>query len=130
MIQFDAVHKRFPNDTTAVHDLSLEMTEGGVTVRVGSSGCGKTTTLRMVNRMVEPTSGTIRVGGRDVTRQDAAELLETVGLAVDAGKRYPHRLSGGRQLGVPPGPQGTGGAWAWPAPRRVRQAARTRPING
>ncbi|EST26537.1 hypothetical protein M878_27155 [Streptomyces roseochromogenus subsp. oscitans DS 12.976] len=54
MIQFDAVHRRFPNGTTAVHDLHLEMPEGGITVLVGSSGCGKTTTLRMI----EPTSGT------------------------------------------------------------------------
>ena len=66
MIKFDAVNKRFPNGTTAVHDLSLEMPDGGVTVLVGSSGCGKTTTLRMINRMVDPTSGTIRVGGKDV----------------------------------------------------------------
>ncbi|MGW1210799.1 ABC transporter ATP-binding protein [Streptomyces sp. NPDC002499] len=144
MIQFDAVHKRFPNGTTAVHDLSLEIPEGGVTVLVGSSGCGKTTTLRMVNRMVEPTSGTIRVGGKDVTRQDAAELrrsigyviqqaglfphrtvldniatvplllghgrrkararaaelLGTVGLTAESGRRYPHQLSGGQQQRV------------------------------
>ncbi|WP_039934460.1 ABC transporter ATP-binding protein [Streptomyces viridochromogenes] len=144
MIQFDAVHKRFPNGAEAVHDLSLDLPEGGVTVLVGSSGCGKTTTLRMINRMVEPTSGTIRVGGKDVQQQDAAELrrsigyviqqaglfphrtvldnvatvplllghgrkqararaaglLETVGLAADVGKRYPHQLSGGQQQRV------------------------------
>ncbi|MFJ4472675.1 ABC transporter ATP-binding protein [Streptomyces sp. NPDC089424] len=144
MIQFDAVHKRFPNGTTAVHDLTLRMPEGGVTVLVGSSGCGKTTTLRMINRMVEPTAGTIRVGGKDVQQQDAAELrrsigyviqqsglfphrtvldniatvplllgwgrrkartkaaelLETVGLPAETGRRYPHQLSGGQQQRV------------------------------
>ncbi|MEV7088339.1 ABC transporter ATP-binding protein [Streptomyces sp. NPDC093085] len=144
MITFDAVNKRFPNGTTAVHDLTLELPEGGITVLVGSSGCGKTTTLRMINRMVDPTSGTITLGGRDIRRQDAAELrrgigyviqqaglfphrtvldniatvplllgwgrrkararaaelLETVGLAADAGKRYPHQLSGGQQQRV------------------------------
>ncbi|WP_241267592.1 ABC transporter ATP-binding protein, partial [Streptomyces scabichelini] len=91
MIQFDAVHKRFPNGTTAVHDLSLEMPEGGVTVLVGSSGCGKTTTLRMVNRMVDPTSGTIRVGGRDVLDQDAAELRRSIGYVIQQSGLFPHR---------------------------------------
>ncbi|AXG78242.1 ABC transporter ATP-binding protein [Streptomyces paludis] len=144
MIKFDTVHKRFPNGTTAVHDLTLEMPEGGITVLVGSSGCGKTTTLRMVNRMVEPTSGTIRLAGKDIREQDAAELrrgigyviqqsglfphrtvldniatvplllgwgrrkararaselLETVGLTAETGKRYPHQLSGGQQQRV------------------------------
>ncbi|MFD5034313.1 ABC transporter ATP-binding protein [Streptomyces sp. NPDC058405] len=144
MIKFDAVNKRFPNGTTAVHDLTLEMPEGGITVLVGSSGCGKTTTLRMINRMVEPTSGTIRLGGKNVLEQDAAqlrrgigyviqqsglfphrtvldniatvplllgwgrrkararaaELLETVGLTAESGKRYPHQLSGGQQQRV------------------------------
>jgi osmoprotectant transport system ATP-binding protein len=144
MINFEAVNKRFPNGTTAVHDLSLEMEQGGITVLVGSSGCGKTTTLRMINRMVEPTSGTIRVRGKDVLSQDAAELrrsigyviqqaglfphrtildniatvplllgwgrkkarsraaelLETVGLPAESGRRYPHQLSGGQQQRV------------------------------
>ncbi|MET9379971.1 ATP-binding cassette domain-containing protein [Streptomyces sp. NPDC002928] len=91
MIQFDTVHKRFPNGTTAVHDLSLEMPEGGVTVLVGSSGCGKTTTLRMINRMVEPSSGTIRVGGKDVTAQDAAELRRSIGYVIQQAGLFPHR---------------------------------------
>ncbi|WP_328871866.1 ATP-binding cassette domain-containing protein [Streptomyces sp. NBC_00287] len=91
MIQFDAVHKRFPNGTTAVHDLTLDLPEGGVTVLVGSSGCGKTTTLRMVNRMIEPTSGTIRVGGKDVTEQDAAELRRSIGYVIQQAGLFPHR---------------------------------------
>ncbi|MFI0239666.1 ABC transporter ATP-binding protein [Streptomyces sp. NPDC016845] len=91
MIQFEAVHKRFPNGTTAVHDLTLDMPEGGVTVFVGSSGCGKTTSLRMINRMVEPTSGTIRVGGRDVLDQDAAELRRSIGYVIQQAGLFPHR---------------------------------------
>ncbi|WP_405985951.1 ABC transporter ATP-binding protein [Streptomyces sp. NBC_00872] len=91
MIRFDAVNKRFPNGTTAVHDLTLEMPEGGITVLVGSSGCGKTTTLRMINRMVEPTSGTIRLGGRDVLEQDAAELRRGIGYVIQQSGLFPHR---------------------------------------
>ncbi|MFI7385934.1 ABC transporter ATP-binding protein [Streptomyces sp. NPDC049813] len=91
MIQFEAVHKRFPNGTTAVHDLTLSMPEGGVTVFVGSSGCGKTTSLRMINRMVDPTSGTIRVGGRDVLDQDAAELRRSIGYVIQQAGLFPHR---------------------------------------
>ncbi|MEU5330016.1 ABC transporter ATP-binding protein [Streptomyces parvus] len=91
MIQFDKAHKRFPNGTTAVHDLTLDLPEGGVTVLVGSSGCGKTTTLRMINRMVEPTSGSIRVGGKDVLEQDAAELRRSIGYVIQQAGLFPHR---------------------------------------
>ncbi|MFD3910459.1 ABC transporter ATP-binding protein [Streptomyces sp. NPDC088147] len=91
MIKFDAVNKRFPNGTTAVHDLTLEMPEGGITVLVGSSGCGKTTTLRMINRMVDPTSGTIRLGGRNVLEQDAAELRRGIGYVIQQSGLFPHR---------------------------------------
>jgi osmoprotectant transport system ATP-binding protein len=91
MIQFDAVHKRFPNGTTAVHDLTLRMPEGGVTVLVGSSGCGKTTTLRMINRMLAPTSGTIKVNGKDVLQQDAADLRRSIGYVIQQSGLFPHR---------------------------------------
>ena len=91
MIKFDAVSKRYPNGTTAVDDLSLDFPEGGVTVLVGSSGCGKTTTLRMINRMVDPTSGTISVGGRDILEADAAELRRGIGYVIQQSGLFPHR---------------------------------------
>ena len=91
MISFDAVSKHYPHGTTAVDDLSLELPEGGLTVLVGSSGCGKTTTLRMINRMVEPSSGTVRVGGRDVRDSDAAELRRSIGYVIQQSGLFPHR---------------------------------------
>jgi osmoprotectant transport system ATP-binding protein len=91
MISFDAVSKQYPNGTTAVDDLSLDMPEGEITVLVGTSGCGKTTTLRMINRMVEPSSGTIRVAGRDVRESDAAELRRGIGYVIQQSGLFPHR---------------------------------------
>ncbi|MCX4550658.1 ABC transporter ATP-binding protein [Streptomyces sp. NBC_01387] len=91
MIEFDSVHKRFPNGTTAVHDLSLDMPEGQITVLVGSSGCGKTTTLRMINRMVEQTSGTIRLAGKDIREADAADLRRGIGYVIQQSGLFPHR---------------------------------------
>ncbi|MET7936606.1 ATP-binding cassette domain-containing protein [Streptomyces sp. NPDC005322] len=91
MIGFKRVSKHYPNGTTAVNDLNLELPEGGITVLVGSSGCGKTTTLRMVNRMVEPSSGTVSVGGRDVLEADAAELRRGIGYVIQQAGLFPHR---------------------------------------
>ncbi|QLH27033.1 ABC transporter ATP-binding protein [Streptomyces sp. Rer75] len=91
MISFKHVSKHYPNGTTAVDDLSLELPEGDITVLVGSSGCGKTTTLRMVNRMVEPSSGTVSVGGRDILEADAAELRRGIGYVIQQAGLFPHR---------------------------------------
>ena len=74
MIRLDGVTKTYPDDTTAVDDLSLVAPKGRITALVGPSGCGKTTTLRMINRMIEPTAGTITVDGQDVASMDAAQL--------------------------------------------------------
>ncbi len=91
VIRFDNVTKRFPNGTTAVDGLSVDFPEGGITVLVGSSGCGKTTTLRMINRLVDPTSGTVSLGGRDVRELPAAQLRRGIGYVIQQAGLFPHR---------------------------------------
>ena len=91
MITFDHVTKRYEDGTVAVDDLFLECATGEVTVLVGSSGCGKTTSLRMVNRLVEPTSGAVLVDGEDVRRSDPAELRRRMGYVIQHGGLFPHR---------------------------------------
>jgi len=61
LITFDGVTKRYPDGTVALDDVSLECPTGQITVFVGTSGGGKTTALRTINRMVDPTSGTVEV---------------------------------------------------------------------
>lgn len=74
MIRFDGAGKRHPDGTIAVEGLDLTVPAGRTTVLVGPSGCGKTTILRMVNRMVEPTSGRVLLDGTDVAQLEAAKL--------------------------------------------------------
>lgn len=90
-ISFRDVHKVYPDGTTAVDDLNLDVPEGSLTVFVGPSGCGKTTSLRMINRMVEPTSGQIQVNGQDVTAVAEATLRRSMGYVMQASGLLPHR---------------------------------------
>ena len=64
-IVFDGVRKEYPNGTVAVGDLSLSVREHEMLALVGPSGCGKSTTLRMTNRLVEPSAGRILLRGED-----------------------------------------------------------------
>ncbi len=91
MITFDNVSKVFPGGATAVDRLSLHVPEGKLTVFVGSSGCGKTTALRMINRMVDPTAGTITVGGRDVSSVDPVQLRRGIGYVIQSAGLMPHQ---------------------------------------
>ena len=91
MIQLDRVTKRFPDGTVAVDELSLEVPSGEVLALLGTSGSGKTTTRRMINRLIEPTSGAIVIDGRDVRALDVHELRRGIGYVIQQGGLFPHK---------------------------------------
>jgi osmoprotectant transport system ATP-binding protein len=91
MIEFHTVSKQFPDGTVAVADFSLMIPARQSTVLVGSSGCGKTTILRMINRMVEPSTGTVTIDGVDVKTRNKVELRRSIGYVLQAGGLLPHR---------------------------------------
>ncbi|HMK98208.1 MAG TPA: ATP-binding cassette domain-containing protein [Acidimicrobiales bacterium] len=90
MIRFEDVYKRYGNGTYAVTGLDLEVVAGELCVLVGPSGGGKTTILRMVNRLVEPTSGKVLVDGRDVATMDAVALRRRTGYVIQQPGLFPH----------------------------------------
>ena len=91
MIRFDHVSKTYPGGTRAVEDFSLTVEQGSTTVFLGTSGCGKTTLMRMVNAMVTPTSGTVFARGRDVATEDPVRLRRSIGYVLQEGGLFPHR---------------------------------------
>ena len=90
MISLREVTKVYPGAAPAVDRLSLEVAEGETVVLLGASGCGKTTTLKTINRLVEPTGGEIRVDGRDVTGLDAVSLRRSIGYVFQGIGLFPH----------------------------------------
>jgi osmoprotectant transport system ATP-binding protein len=90
-IGFEHVRKVYADGTVAVDDLTLEVREHELLALVGPSGCGKSTTLRMANRLVEPTSGRILLGGEDVTHVDAVGLRRRMGYVIQHVGLFPHR---------------------------------------
>lgn len=101
MIEFASVRKEYPGRTVAVEDFSLTIPSHSVAVLVGSSGCGKTTLLRMINRMVEPTSGTVSIDGVDVRSMDPVKLRRSIGYVLQAGGLLPHRTIADNVATVP-----------------------------
>ena len=89
-IEFSQVTKRY-GANTVVNNLTLSIPAGETTVFVGSSGCGKTTTLRRINRMVEPQEGTITIGDQNIADQDPYKLRRSIGYVMQSGGLLPHR---------------------------------------
>ena len=91
MIRLTGVRKQYPDGTVAVDSLDLEVARGELVALVGPSGCGKSTILRMVNRLIQPSAGTLEVDGEDVTDADVVELRRRIGYVIQATGLFPHR---------------------------------------
>ncbi len=101
MIRLEGVTKRYADGTVAVAGLDLDVPEGEVCMLVGPSGSGKTTTMRMINRLIEPTSGRIFLDGEDVTHADPVKLRRRIGYVIQQVGLFPH-LTVGDNVGTVP----------------------------
>jgi osmoprotectant transport system ATP-binding protein len=90
MIVLESVCKSYHPDRYAVRDVSLRVPAGQMLVLLGGSGCGKTTTLKMINRLIEPTSGRIEVNGQDVRAADPVQLRRGIGYVFQGIGLFPH----------------------------------------
>lgn len=77
--------------TVVVDDVSLTIAARSITVIVGTSGSGKTTLLRMINRLVEPSSGIIRIDGQNILDMPGYRLRRSIGYAIQGHGLFPHR---------------------------------------
>ena len=100
MIEIDDITKIY-GETTVVDQVSLLMEPRTVCVIVGTSGSGKTTLMRMINKLVTPTSGTIRIDGEDIAGIQAYELRRRIGYAIQGHGLFPHRTVGQNIATVP-----------------------------
>ena len=113
MIELEGVTKHY-GGRSVVDALSLAVSTGEFCVLLGSSGCGKSTTLRMINRLVMADAGTIRVGGEDVTRVPPELLRRRIGYAIQSTGLFPHWTVADNIATVPR-------LLKWPAPRVARR---------
>ncbi len=90
-LEFRNVTKRYPGTAApAIDDLSFTVPAGEVCVLVGPSGCGKTTAMRLVNRMIDLTSGDILIDGNSVLGRSTVELRRQIGYVIQQVGLFPH----------------------------------------
>ncbi|MGO3601974.1 MAG: betaine/proline/choline family ABC transporter ATP-binding protein [Enterococcus malodoratus] len=90
MIEFDHVSKIYNGNKVAVEDITLSFDKGEFICLIGTSGSGKTTTMRMINRMIDPTKGTITINGEDIQKKNPVELRRQIGYVIQNIGLMPH----------------------------------------
>jgi len=90
VITFKNVSKKYDDDSFAILNTSFGVHEGETLVLLGRSGSGKTTLLKMINRLIEPTSGSIFIDGKNILDKDPVELRRQIGYAIQHIGLFPH----------------------------------------
>lgn len=93
MIEFKNVKKAF-DDTVVIENLNLKIEKGELVVLIGESGCGKTTTMKMINRLIEPSGGEILINGENILDVDRIELRRNIGYVIQRIGLFPHMTVG------------------------------------
>lgn len=102
MISLRNVSKTYDNGRIrAVQDVSLDVEKGELLVLLGESGCGKTTTLKLINRLIERSAGNIQVGGKDIYDTDPIHLRRRIGYVFQGIGLFPH-MTVGENIGTVP----------------------------
>ncbi|GAA0242560.1 betaine/proline/choline family ABC transporter ATP-binding protein [Metaclostridioides mangenotii] len=89
MIEIKNVTKKIGNKTI-LNDISLSIDTGMLVVLIGSSGCGKTTTLKLINKLIKPTSGDIYINDKPISKQNEIELRRNIGYVIQNTGLFPH----------------------------------------
>jgi osmoprotectant transport system ATP-binding protein len=91
IVEFRGATFSLPSAATPIIDnLNLTVSSGEILILLGESGCGKTTTLKLINRLLEPTSGAVMVEGKSTTDWNAIELRRHIGYVIQEGGLFPH----------------------------------------
>ncbi|MFC4710188.1 betaine/proline/choline family ABC transporter ATP-binding protein [Enterococcus eurekensis] len=90
MIEFQNVSKIYRGGKIAVEDINLSFEQGEFICFIGTSGSGKTTSMRMINRMTEPSKGKILIDGQDIQKLNAVELRRKIGYVIQSIGLMPH----------------------------------------
>ncbi len=115
LIEIRNVTKVYPGGVRAVNGVTLDVEEGETLVLIGTSGSGKTTLMKMINRLIDPTSGEIRIRGQDVSKLDPITLRRDIGYVIQKIGLFPH-MTIEENIAVVPRLKG------WPPERRREQA--------
>ena len=89
IVEFRSVNYTI-GDTRIIEDVSVAIPNGEIMILLGESGCGKTTTLKLINRLIEPTSGEVLVEGMPTTQWNSIKLRRHIGYVLQDGGLFPH----------------------------------------